>query len=125
MKLNVQPKFGNSPKKELLKKLTVHFASYELEAVMEFLAEGVEWHLVGDAPIVGKYKFRAALETMKHNKARELTILNIVTHGKEAAVNGEMHMQDGSVFGFADFYHFASGRAPLVQKIVSYVVEIK
>lgn len=125
MKVNVKPDCGNSPKKELLKNLTVHFASYELEAVMKFLEDDFQWHLVGDVPIIGKQAFITALEQMKHNKVRELTIFNIITHGKEAAVNGEMHMQDGGVYGFSDFYHFTRAQASMVKKIVSYVIAIK
>ena len=48
---------------------------------------------------------------------------NIITHGKEAAVNGEMLMKDGNVFGFSDFYEFSSAKGSNVKSIVSYLIE--
>ncbi|REE05492.1 nuclear transport factor 2 family protein [Marinoscillum furvescens] len=122
MKLNLTPDCGNAPKKELIKNLTIHFASYDLKKAMPYLADQVTWTLVGEAPIVGKQNFREALEAMSGNKASELTIHTIITHGKEAAVKGEMLMQDGSSFGFADFYVFTSAKGQLVKSIVSYVI---
>lgn len=125
MKLNVQADCGNSPKKELLRDLTIYFVSYDLEKAMEYMDENVVWTLVGDEPIKGKEPFAAALKEMIDNKAKELTIYSIVTHGKEAAVNGEMTMEDGNVFGFADFYEFASAGSSKVKSIRSYVIHKK
>lgn len=59
---------GNSPKKELLKDLTIYFASYDIRKAMEYMDEDVSWTLVGDEPIVGKDKFRDALLAMSQNK---------------------------------------------------------
>lgn len=123
MKLNIKPDCGNSPKKELVKNLTILFASYEIDKAMNFLDVKVAWTLVGDETVFGKEKFRAALAQMNGNKALELTIHSIVTHGKEAAINGEMKMEDGNEFGFADFYEFSSTKGAKVKSIVSYVIE--
>ena len=123
MKLNIATSCENAPKKELIKNLTVFFASYDIPQVMQYLADDVIWTLVGDKPIRGRAQFAAALMEMAHNKASELTIHSIVTHGKEAAINGEMVMSDGSVFGFADFYKFSSAKGSQVKSITSYVVQ--
>ena len=125
MKLNIQADCGNSPKRELIRDLTIYFVSYDLEKAMEYMDENVVWTLVGDEPIKGKEPFAAALKEMIDNKAKELTIYSIVTHGKEAAVNGEMTMEDGNVFGFADFYEFASAGSSKVKAIRSYVIHKK
>ncbi|WP_285653038.1 nuclear transport factor 2 family protein [Allomuricauda sp. NBRC 101325] len=125
MKLNITPDCGNSPKKKLVKNLTIYFATYDLDNAMEFMEDTIQWNLVGDIPIEGKQGFREALEQMKHNKVAELTIDRIITHGKEAAVNGDMLMENGSVFGFSDFYDFSSAKGTKVKKIVSYVIEKK
>jgi len=125
MKLNVQADCGNSPKKELIRDLTIYFASYEVEKAMDYMDEDVVWTLVGDEPVVGKEAFASELKQMMGNKATELTIYSIVTHGKEAAVHGEMIMEDGSVFGFADFYEFASAGSSKVKYIRSYVIHKK
>jgi len=125
MKLNIQTDCGNAPKKELIRDLTIYFVSYEIEKAMEYMDDDVVWTLVGDGPIAGKEPFAEALKEMMDNKAKELTIYSIVTHGKEAAVNGEMTMEDGNIFGFADFYEFASAGSSKVKNIRSYVIHKK
>jgi hypothetical protein len=125
MKINSKPDCGNSPKKELVKDMTIYFSSYDLDKAMNHLDKDVSWTLVGDKRVVGKEKFRVALEEMSQNKALELTIHSIITHGKEAAVNGEMVMEDGSKFGFSDFYKFSGAKGVKVISIVSYVIEMK
>ncbi len=122
MKLNIQADCGNAPKRELIRDLTIYFVSYDIPKAMEHMADDVVWTLVGDEPITGKERFAAALTQMMGNKATELTIHSIVTHGKEGAVNGEMTMEDGNVFGFADFYEFASAGNTKVKAIKSYVI---
>lgn len=123
MKLNIKPDCGNSPKKALVKNLTILFSSYDIEKAMDFLDDNVKWTLVGDESIIGKKQFRTALEEMSQNKALELTIHSIITHGKEAAVNGEMVMEDGNIFAFSDFYEFSSAKGDSFKSIVSYVIQ--
>ena len=108
---------------ELVKNLTIYFASYDLEKLTVHFDEKISWTLVGNEPIVGKEAFVAALNEMSSNKAAELTIHSIVSHGKEAAIHGIMKMEDGNEFGFADFYHFTSAAAKKVQSITSYVLK--
>ena len=124
MDIYCKPDCGNSPKRELVKQLTQYFAAYDLENAMQFMATDVVWTLVGDTPIQGKEAFKSALEEMGTNKTKELTIHGIVTHGKEAAVHGEMLMEDGNRFGFSDFYEFTSAKASTVKSIRSYVVPL-
>ncbi|MEZ5003377.1 MAG: nuclear transport factor 2 family protein [Chitinophagales bacterium] len=124
MKLNIQPQCDNAPKKALIKQLTIYFASYDIEKAIQYLEDNVVWTLVGDKPIHGKQNFAAALKEMSHNKALELTIHSIITHGKEAAVNGEMLLENGQTFGFSDFYQFSSAKGQKIRSILSYVVEL-
>lgn len=123
MKVNIKTDCGNSPKSELIKNLTIFFASYNLSQLVHYFEDNIKWTLVGDAPIVGKDQFINALQKMEQNKAIELTIHGIVTHGKEAAIHGEMLMQDGNHFGFSDFYVFTSVKANKVKSIMSYVIK--
>jgi len=124
MKLNIKPDCENSPKKELLKNLTIYFVTYDIEKAMEYMDDNVIWTLTGDKPLIGKEQFKAALLVMNHNKATELTIHNIITHGRKAAINGEILMNNGDNFGFSDFYEFTNAKKAKVKKIVSYVVQL-
>lgn len=123
MKLNIKSDCGNAPKKELIRNLTIAFASYDLDQVMPHLSDQIEWTLVGDETIVGKEHFRSELEKMSDNKAVELSIHQIITHGKEAAIQGEMVMHNGNVFAIADFYEFTSASGKTVKTITSYVIK--
>ncbi len=123
MKLHIKPDCENAPKRELIKNLTIYFASYAIDEVMHYLDDKVTWTLVGEKPITGKEQFRKTLQEMSHIKTSELTIHSVITHGKEAAVNGEMIMEDGNVYGFSDFYEFTSAKGSSVKTITSYVIE--
>ena len=125
MKIKSSTDCKNSPKKELLKKLTVLFASYKVDEVEVYFAEDIEWRLVGDKPIVGKAAFASALREMSGNRATELIIHSIVTNEKDGAIHGEMLMENGDRFGFSDFYKFTSASAKEVKSITSYVLQIK
>ncbi|MFM1877979.1 MAG: hypothetical protein RLZZ241_845 [Bacteroidota bacterium] len=113
---------AHSPKSDLLKNLTAYFAAYDLDKIEMHLCPEVVWTLVGDAPIKGKSDFLAALRNMQANPATDLVIKSIITHGKQAAVHGEMGMTDGSRYGFADFYTFKSAGSTQILDLVSYVV---
>lgn len=123
MKLNIKTDCGNAPKKEFIKDLTIAFASYDLDEVMPHLSDQIQWTLVGDETIVGKERFRSELEKMRGNKAVELSIFQIITHGREASIQGEMVMQNKNVFSFADFYEFTSASGKTVKAITSYVIK--
>lgn len=125
MKLNLPFDGANTPKKKLIADLTAYFSAYDLISVKEFLADDVVWTLVGEQPIHGKANFLAALQEMSEVKATELTIHQIITHGREAAVSGQMMMEDGKSYGFSDFYVFASAGSKMVKSIRSYVILLK
>lgn len=123
MKLFLLMNGGNSPKGKLIQDLTIAFASYDLDRIRPFLMEDITWTLVGNEPIQGKEEFLEALDQMKSNSVSELQIHQILTHGKEAAVHGEMVMENGERFGFADFYVFGSAGSEKVKAITSYVIQ--
>ena len=124
MKINIKQDLTNSPKKELIKKLTLLFASYQVDQLKPYFAENIEWSLIGDEPIVGKENFANALKEMSGNKAIEIIIHNIIAQEKEAAIHGEMKMADGQRFGFSDFYQFTNKQGPMVESITSYVIKL-
>ncbi|TNE80821.1 MAG: nuclear transport factor 2 family protein [Bacteroidetes bacterium] len=124
MKITLHTNCGNSPKMELVKKLTVYFAAYDLDQIFDYLSDDISWTLVGEDTIQGKVLFKEELQKMSGNKATHLTIHSIVTHGKEGAVHGFMQMEDGHEYSFADFYEFTSAKGNKVKSIVSYVMQI-
>lgn len=124
MEIRTAPDCGNSPKKILIRQLTVDFASYEVEKVKDYFADDIEWRLIGDKSIKGKEEFAEALEQMSNHKVSDLTIHSIITHGREASVNGEMVMGNNDRFAFADFYKFTSAASSKIEIITSYVIKV-
>lgn len=91
---------------------------------MDFMENDVCWTLVGYKPVHGKDSFEKCLAEMSDNKVGELYIDNILTDGYSAAVNGKMHMENGDVFGFSDYYLFSLNGGSKIKSITSYVIQI-
>ncbi|MEP1085217.1 MAG: hypothetical protein ABJH01_00960 [Algoriphagus sp.] len=79
---------------EFLKQLNMAFAKGDLEFVTESVTDDIVWDIIGDRKIEGKEKFVEELEKMKSQKATEMIIHQILSHGKEGAANGIMKMKD-------------------------------
>ncbi len=47
---------------------------------------------------------------MKNKKITELTLTQILSHGKEGAVNGVIKMEDGKRIAFSNFYLFQGAK---------------
>src|SRR5690554_6227659 len=105
-KIVSSPNCGNSPKMEFLKDFNIAFAKGDVEFIAESVTDDIVWDIIGDRKIEGKEKFTEELEQMKSLKTTELEIDQILSHGKEGAVNGIMKMQNGKKYVFSDFYRF-------------------
>ncbi|MEZ4724579.1 MAG: nuclear transport factor 2 family protein [Candidatus Kapaibacterium sp.] len=123
-KIISSPNCGNSPKMEFLKEFNIAFANGNVEFITESVTDEIVWNIIGDRKIEGKEKFRGELEKMKSEKATELIIDQILSHGKEGATNGIMKMQNGKKYAFSDFYKFKGAKGAKIKSITSYVIEI-
>jgi len=123
-KIVSSPNCGNSPKMEFIKEFNIAFANGNFEFITESVTDEIEWNIIGDKIIEGKEKFIKELEKMKSRKTAELIIDQILSHGKEAASNGIMKMQDGKRYAFSDFYKFQGAKGTQIKSIHSYVIEI-
>lgn len=116
---------GNAPKKAFIKSFNVAFARGDVPAILEQVTPNIVWHIVGDRTLSGSEAFVVALEAMSGNKASELHLDNIITHGNVGSANGAI------VFGrkryaFCDVYHFGSfAKDAKIKRITSYVIEEK
>ncbi len=122
MKITVAEDCGNAPREEALREFNVALASGDLERVLEHVSESISWKLVGNQVVEGKAAFGRALEgsTMK---VAHLRIENIIAHGKTAAVDGELELENGFKLSFCDVYRFESaGDRAKIESITAYVV---
>src|SRR5690606_40122979 len=81
---------GNSPKKQLLKELTIAFANKYIDFCMECMSDNIVWDMIGDKKIQGISEFEEALRVMDNSDIQELKIHNIITHGNVGSVNGTL-----------------------------------
>lgn len=123
-KIVSSPNCGNSPKMEFLKDFNIAFAKGNVEFIVDSVTDDIIWKIIGDKKIDGKKTFAEELEKMKSEKATELIIDQILSHGKEGATNGIMKMQNGKKYAFSDFYKFKGAKGAKIKSITSYVIEI-
>ncbi|MFH5831965.1 nuclear transport factor 2 family protein [Halalkalibaculum sp. DA3122] len=91
---------------------------------MGHVTSTIRWEIVGDQIVEGRKAFAKALKAMEADEPMELTIHHMITHGKEASVNGEMKTAAGQVYAFCDVYKFSGFKNPKITEMTSYVLEI-
>ncbi|MCX2678734.1 nuclear transport factor 2 family protein [Galbibacter sp. EGI 63066] len=124
IKITVTPDCGNAPKREFLKEINIAFAKGNSDFIIESVTDKIVWEIIGDKIIEGKEKFTDELEKMKAEKASELILERVLTHGREGAVSGIMKMANGEKYAFSDFYEFSGAKGAKVKTIISYVIRI-
>ena len=123
-KIVSSPNCGNSQKMEFLQEFNIAFAKGNLEFLTGSVTDENNWNIIGDKKIKGKDNFVEELQKMKSIKALELTLYQILSHGKEGAANGMMKMQNGREYAFSDFYVFNGAKGAKIKSITSYVIEL-
>lgn len=122
MKVDAPEDCGNSPRKAMLLDFNVALASGDVDRVLDHVSEKIEWKLVGDQRVSGKAAFRMALQGSSMKVAR-LRISNIITHGKSAAVDGELELVNDFRLCFCDIYRFTgTGPKARIKEITAYVI---
>ena len=116
---------GNSPKNELLRDLTIAFVKNDRDFFMDWMSDDLVWEIVGEKKFEGKDAFEDALIMKMKDKITELTLENVITHGKTGAVNGTVKLENNKQFAFCDVYTFKShSKNSKIQSITSYIIQI-
>ncbi|MEV6719461.1 nuclear transport factor 2 family protein [Streptomyces xanthochromogenes] len=115
------PDCGNAPRKEVLRDFVIAMAEADGETLAGMVGEGVEWHLVGEAVLRGRAAVRAWAAGLP--VAREITFGAVITHGREAGVDGTTEAADGRRYAFCHVLRFAgAARTAKIAEIRSYVL---
>ncbi len=123
-KITVNTSCKNSPKKEMLRDFNIAFAEGNFEFIIDQVSDEVYWCLYGEKEVRGKDNFDAEIKAMsQYPKPKEMIIDSIITHGKEAAANGKIVMQD-KTYAFCDVYKFKSASSKMITEIHSYVIQV-
>lgn len=112
----------NAPKKKFLKDLIIAFATKDFLFVSQYTSEDIYWNIINDILIQGHEEVVKALEIS--SRISEIEILNIITHGKAASVNGTVKFEDNNISSFCNVYTFVSAGKNTVKEIISYVVRM-
>lgn len=123
-KIISSPNCGNSPKMEFLRQFNIAFAEGNVGFLTDNVAQDIVLDIIGDKKIEGNEAFKEELEKMQSTKVTELILNQILSHGKEGAVNGLMTMENGNQYAFSDFYVFQSTKGEKVKAITSYCIEV-
>lgn len=116
---------GNSPKNIFVQDFTVAMARGDLQSVLNRVTDDIRWNVVGDRVIQGNDRFAEALEEEKNDKAVQLNIDHIATHGKAGAVDGRIILKSKKKYAFCHVYEFSNAKGIAIKEITSYVIEIK
>jgi hypothetical protein len=120
-KITITPDCGNSPRKGFLKDFNIAFATGDVDFIIEHVSDDIHWEIYGDQSIQGMEQFFKKINAMKSNVADEVVIHTIITHGKEASLNGKMKIGD-KTYAFCDVYRFVSAGSSIVKELYSYVI---
>lgn len=109
---------------ELLEEINKAFARNDSDFITGHVTDNIQWTIVGEQTVEGKESFTQTLRSMEADEPMELTIHNIITHGKAATVNGEMKTAGGEVYAFCDVYKFSGFKNPKISEMTSYAIPI-
>lgn len=113
----------SGPKKEFLRDFNLAYGNGDTHFITESVSDDIIWEIFGDRTISGKEEFTSATKEMTKSETYEMEIHSIITHGKEAAVRGEMTMND-KTYAFCDIYEFTSAGGSTISKMFTFVVEV-
>ena len=100
------------------------FAEYNTEYILNNVSKNIRWEIVGDFTVNGVDEFSKYLKTMESVESWEIQINKIITHGKDAAINGIIKSNDGKEYAFCDVYRLTGFKNPKVSEMTSYVIDI-
>lgn len=113
----------NSPKRELLRDLSILVVKQQLEEPLDWLEEDVEWEIIGDESIHGLEAVEEKLKSFLETPIQEFHIDKIITHGNTAALNGKIIHENQSTIAFCHIYLFKGHRKTAkIKEITSYVI---
>jgi limonene-1,2-epoxide hydrolase len=109
---------------QLIEAFNIAFAENDIDFLLHAVTEDIQWLMVGKKAIQGKKDFETALRKMEGVKAKELIIQSVISHGAEGACAGEMIMEDGDSYAFADIYRFNSAAGKQIKFMRSLVIKL-
>lgn len=97
---------GNAPRHEITRRLAVALAIGDDAELASLLAPAAEWTILGETARSG---LAAIVDCSRRSSTpTELRILSVITHGREASIDGEAVAADGTITSFCHVLRFAN-----------------
>jgi len=122
MDLEIPSGCGNAPRKRFLVDFNAAFAKGRMQEILAGVTDDVVWDVVGEHRLEGKAAFRRYLESLPKPEAKALRLYRVITHGRDAAVDGALETGSGAVMRFCDVYTFKDTKNNLIRSIHSYAI---
>ncbi|MBT2582182.1 nuclear transport factor 2 family protein [Planococcus sp. ISL-109] len=114
---------------DFLRDFNAAFFSGNQQFIEQHVTDDVEWIMVGATPLKGKQALVDAAFGMQDYTQLDFDIDMIIAEGREGAVKGVMTATGGTgrerKYCYSDFYEMTGDAEPRIQKMTSFVVEIK
>lgn len=127
MNITIPDDCGNSPRKSFIVEFNQAFATWDIKYILEHVSDNILWTMVGSKDVIGKAAMEHELQEMKlktGGKASSMILHSIITHGREAAANGEFHYPGDERIAFCDVFQFTKTTGNTVKRITSYAVSL-
>jgi hypothetical protein len=124
-KLVAREDYLNSPTYGFITGMIIALAEGDAAFLADHMTDDFTWTMIGEAQVQGKANFLNTLDLLATERPAELAIRKIITSDSDAAVSGEVTMNDGKKYGFCDVYEFSSVNSTQVKSISSYIVGLK
>ena len=110
--------------RQIIEVITKAFNDDDDETILKYMADDVEWHMLGDDVISGKENISLFFSKNPEIKVITCTQDHFLIDGDQASVSGEVQCQnqDGKVFDmyYCDIYELLDGK---VKKMITYGVK--
>lgn len=124
MDISIPDDCGNSPRKRFIADFNRAFAEVDVDFVLDHVSDDIVWEMVGDKEVNGKTAMRGLMVSMMAGKASSLVLHSVITHGRAAAANGELHYPGEETISFCDVYAFTKTTGNTVKRITSYAISL-
>lgn len=106
IRIITEPNCGNAPRHEITRRFAVALASADTSELELLVSPDAEWDILGKLSCRG---LPAIIESAGLTLASvELRVLSVITHGREASIDGEVLLENGHVMNFCHVVRFAN-----------------
>ncbi|MES2276504.1 MAG: nuclear transport factor 2 family protein [Bacteroidota bacterium] len=112
--------------KKVIAAIVQAFNDNDNEAILQYMTDDIEWHMLGDCILAGKQNIRDFFKNNPEVKVLNCTQDHFLVDGDVASVSGEIqcHNPSGKDFNmyYCDIYELTGGK---VKKMITYGINKK